>query len=84
MLTTSFVGLGAKALDIDRLLTGGFCRTDRLALVVVAGAITAVMDLQAIPPLLMVMAVAGYVTAVIRCFRIHRAIIRSEQSPSGT
>lgn len=72
---TSFVGLAAKSVAVDRLLTGGLCRADRLALVVIAGTITAGAGVNAIPPLLTLVAVAGHVTAVVRFSRIRRELI---------
>lgn len=79
---TSFVGLGAKTVDIDHLLTGGFCRADRLSLVAVAGIITAVKDVNAIPALLIVMALAGHLTAGVRLYRIRRALACLHQGTS--
>lgn len=79
VLMTSFVGLGAKAVGVDRLLTGGFCRADRLTLVAIAGTLTGVKSLNIIPLLLLVIAIGGHLTAVIRFYRIYQAVACSTQ-----
>lgn len=74
VLMTSFVGLGTKATGLDGLLTGSFCRADRLTAVTVAGIVAAFVDVGAIAALLVLLAIVGNLTAVGRLYRARREL----------